>query len=203
MYVPAHFADSPALLSTLLDAGALCDLVTSGPGGLQSTPLPMLLLDGALQGHLARNNPQWHEDGAPALVIVRGPDAYVSPNWYESKREHGRVVPTWNYQVVHVYGRLVVHDSAAWVGDLVRRLTGRYEAGFDPEWSPDDAPAAFIDGQLRAIVGVEVVIERIEAKSKLSQNRPAADAAGVEAGLAAGDAGDQAVASAMRSLPPR
>jgi transcriptional regulator len=199
MYVPSHFADSSSLLTTLLDAGALATLVTSGADGLQATPLPLLLVDGALQGHVARNNPQWRSPGA-ALVIVSGPDAYVTPNWYESTRSHGRVVPTWNYQVVHVHGRLVVHDSASWVASLVRRLTDRYEQGFDPPWSVDDAPAAFIEGQLRAIVGVEVVIERIEAKSKLSQNRSSADVDGVIEGLSSGGAGDQAVAEAMRAV---
>ncbi len=200
MYVPSHFAASSSLLASLLDAGALATLVTSGAGGLQATPLPLLLVDGALQGHVARNNPQWQDSGSEALVIVSGPDAYVSPNWYESTREHGRVVPTWNYQVVHVYGRLVAHDSSSWTADLVRRLTARYEAGFDPEWTVDDAPPAFIEGQLRAIVGVEVVISRIEAKSKLSQNRTEADAAGVVEGLASGSAPDQAVAAAMVEL---
>jgi transcriptional regulator len=203
VYVPAHFAASASLLDSLLDAGALCDLVSAGPGRLQATPLPLLRVGGSLHGHVARNNPQWHEDEAPALVIVRGPDAYVSPNWYESTHEHGRVVPTWNYQVVHVYGQLVTHDDAEWTSSVVRRLTSRYEAGFDPEWSVDDAPAAFIEGQLRAIVGIEVVIDRIEAKSKLSQNRTVADAAGVVSGLSAGSPADQAVADAMRQSPPR
>ena len=198
MYVPAHFAAPESLLASLLASGALCDLVTAGPGGLQSTPLPMLLVDGALQGHVARNNAQWQDGGAPALVIVRGPDAYVTPNWYESTRSHGRVVPTWNYQLVHVHGRLAVHDSPSWTGDLVRRMTARYEAGFEPPWSVEDAPPEFVEGQLRAIVGVEVAIERIEAKSKLSQNRTAQDAAGVVAGLTSGSARDQAVAEAMR-----
>jgi transcriptional regulator len=200
MYVPSHFSAPPSLLSSLLDAGALATLVTAGADGLQATPLPLLLVDGALQGHVARNNPQWHSDGADALVIVNGPDAYVTPNWYESTRSHGRVVPTWNYQVVHVYGRLVAHDSVAWTADLVRRLTARHEVGFDPEWSVDDAPPAFIEGQLRAIVGVEVLISRVEAKSKLSQNRTVEDATGVVEGLAGGSAREQAVAAAMRSV---
>jgi transcriptional regulator len=203
MYVPSHFAAPDSLLRSLLDGGALADLVTAGAGGLQATPIPMLLVDGALQGHLARNNPQWREDGAPALVILRGPDAYVSPNWYESTREHGRVVPTWNYQTVHVHGRLVVHDSASWTGDLVSRLTARYEAAFSPPWSVESAPPEFIAGQLRAIVGIEVTIEGIEAKSKLSQNRSGTDADGVLSALTRGSAKDQAVARAMRALPPR
>jgi transcriptional regulator len=201
MYIPSHFAASSSLVSTLLDAGALATLVTAGAGGLQATPLPLLLVGDSLQGHVARNNPQWQDDGADALVIVNGPDAYVSPTWYESTRSHGRVVPTWNYQTAHVYGRLVAHDSPSWTSSLVRRLTERYEAGFDPEWTVDDAPPAFIEGQLRAIVGVEIVISRIEAKSKLSQNRTPEDATGVVEGLSSStSAGDQAVASAMRAL---
>ncbi len=202
MYVPAHFAAPTGLLATLLGAGRLADLVTSGADGLESTPLPLLLSDDgtSLLGHLARNNPQWRASDVPALVIVRGADAYVSPTWYESTREHGRVVPTWNYEVVQVHGRLVVHDDPVWTEALVRRLTTVHEGGITPPWTVDDAPPEFIAGQLRAIVGVEVIIERVESKAKLSQNRTAADQAGVVAALAAGDAGQQAVAEAMRQL---
>lgn len=139
---------------------------------------------GALHGHVARNNPQWKLDSVgEALAIVRGPDAYISPGWYPSKVEHGRVVPTWNYVTAHVYGRFVVHDDPVWTEDLVRRLTTKHEAHLDHPWSVDDAPRAYIEGQLRAIVGVELEITRIEAKAKLSQNRPAADIEGVIAGL--------------------
>ena len=203
MYVPAHFAGSAGLLGELLGTGAIADLVTAGVAGFDATPLPLLLVDGALHGHLARNNTQWQAglgDGTPALVIVRGPDAYVSPGWYESKREHGRVVPTWNYQVVHVHGRLLAHDDPAWTERLVRRLTDTHEAALTAPWSVDDAPADYIAGQLRAIVGIEVTIERIEAKAKLSQNRSAADVAGVFAALSAGDPRQQAVADAMRPV---
>ncbi len=208
MYVPAHFAADAGLLASLLDAGAVADLVTCGVDGFESTPLPLLLVpsEGALHGHVARNNPHWRAGlaagGAAALVIVRGVDGYISPGWYESKREHGRVVPTWNYEVVHVYGRLVAHDDSVWTEQLVRRLTTRYEAAQTEPWSVDDAPADYIAGQLRAIVGVEVRIERIEAKAKLSQNRPSADISGVVTALAAGDPRQQAVAEAMRSTPP-
>jgi transcriptional regulator len=205
VYIPAHFAAPDSLLATLLAGGALAELITAGPAGLEATPLPLLLSDdgAALHGHVARNNPHWHADGADALVIVRGADAYISPGWYESKREHGRVVPTWNYEVVHVYGRLIAHDDAAWTEALVRRLTQRYEAAQPEPWSVDDAPAAFIAGQVRAIVGVEVAIERIESKAKLSQNRQPSDVAAVIAALTAGDAGQQAVAAEMRSLDSR
>jgi transcriptional regulator len=155
---------------------------------------------GALLGHVARNNPQWREPAAgESLVIVRATDAYVSPSWYASKAEHGRVVPTWNYVTAHVYGRLVVHDDPEWVEALVRRLTDQREAALPHPWSVDDAPAAFVAGQLRAIVGLELQITRIEAKAKLSQNRPAADVDGVVAGLAArGDLQTSAAVAAQR-----
>ncbi|MBV9594599.1 MAG: FMN-binding negative transcriptional regulator [Actinobacteria bacterium] len=199
MYVPAHFAAPTGLLATLLGQGRLADVITYGPDGLDATPVPLILSPdgGSLQGHLARNNPQWRADGAPALVIVRGPDAYVSPVWYEATREHGRVVPTWNYQLVHVHGRLVAHDDPGWTGDLVGRLTDLHEAGLDPRWRVADAPSTFIAGQLRGIVGIEVTIERVEAKSKMSQNRPAADRLGVMRALGAGSADQRAVARVM------
>ena len=146
--------------------------------------------------HLARNNDQWKLDPVgEALAIVRGPDAYISPGWYASKAEHGRVVPTWNYITAHVYGRFVVHDDPAWTEDLVRRLTAKHEAHRDHPWSVDDAPRPFVEGQLRAIVGVELQITRIEAKAKLSQNRPPADVEGVVAGLR--ERGDKEMADAV------
>ena len=132
-----------------------------------------------------------------ALAIVRGPDAYVSPSWYPSKADHGRVVPTWNYLTAHVYGELVVHDDAAWVEDLVRRLTAKHEATTAHPWSVDDAPAGYVAGQLRAIVGLELRIARIEAKAKLSQNRSAADVDGVVAGLRG--RGDHVTAAAVEN----
>ncbi len=200
MYVPAHFAADDAQLAELLRPG-LVDLVTATPGGLVCTPLPVLHVPtpdgpGSLLGHLARNNPQWQEPVlGEALVLVRGPQGYVSPSWYAAKREHGRVVPTWDYAVAHVHGRLVVHDDPAWVDDVVRRLTAAFESDRPEPWAVDDAPARFHAGQLRAIVGVELVITRIEAKVKLSQNRSAADVDGVVAGLQAD--GDDVLAAAV------
>ena len=199
MYIPAHFAPDPAQVDELLRNHGAADLVTLTAEGLMATMLPFIYVPpddtraggarparqhGALHGHLARNNAQWKHDAiGEALAIVRGPDAYISPGWYASKVEHGRVVPTWNYVTAHVYGRLVVHDDPVWTEDLVRRLTAKHEASRDHPWSVDDAPRAFIEGQLRAIVGIELEITRIEAKAKLSQNRPAADIDGVIAGL--------------------
>lgn len=191
MYVPAHFsADTDTVQGLLARPGAL-NLVTTTPQGLLATLLPFVFdpdagEHGALQGHLARTNPQWSEPAVgEALAIIQGADAYVSPSWYASKAEHGRVVPTWNYTTAHVYGRLVIHEDPAWLAAHVRKLTGVHEAGFEQPWAVEDAPERFIAGQLRAIVGVELVISRIEAKAKLSQNRPAADVDGVVAGLAA------------------
>jgi transcriptional regulator len=201
VYVPAHFAADDAVVRDLLDNHGAADLVTATADGLQATFLPFLHdpavgEHGALLGHLARNNDHWRaEPLGEALVIVRGPDAYVSPGWYPSKAEHGRVVPTWNYVTAHVYGRLVVHDDVGFLEDVVRRLTAKHEAGLDHPWSPDDSPPAFFAGQLKAIVGVELVISRIEAKVKMSQNRPPADVEGVIAGLTA--RGDTAVAAAV------
>jgi transcriptional regulator len=203
MYVPAHFAMSPSEVAELLSAITTVDLISSTPDGLVATFLPMRYDEqaGTLQGHLARNNPHWRvATGTSSLVIARGPDAYVSPSWYPSKAEHGRVVPTWNYVTAHVHGRLKVHDDVEWLRTLVTRLTERHEAGIDFPWSVSDAPPEFIDGQLRAIVGVELLIERIEAKSKLSQNRSVADQDSVRAALAAGTPSEQAVADRMAAV---
>jgi transcriptional regulator len=194
MYIPAHFAPDPALVDELLRNHGAADLVTVTEQGLVATMLPFIYVPpggantvgphGALHGHLARNNDQWKRQAAgESLAIVRGPNAYISPGWYASKVEHGRVVPTWNYVTAHVYGRLVVHDDPAWTETLVRQLTTKHEAHRGQPWSVDDAPRAFIEGQLRAIVGIELEITRIEAKAKLSQNRPAADIDGVIEGL--------------------
>jgi transcriptional regulator len=207
VYVPAHFKPDDAAVRELLAHHGAADLITSTSRGLLATLLPFLHEDpggrtdvgawGTLLGHVARGNEQWREPAqGEALVIVRGPDAYISPAWYAAKREHGRVVPTWNYITAHVYGRLVVHDDPDWVEALVRRLTERHEADRPEPWSVDDAPPPYIAGQLRAIVGVEVLIDRVEGKFKLSQNRSEADVEGVIAGLEA--SGGAELADAMR-----
>jgi len=208
MYVPAHFAADTALVDELLRNHGAADLVTLTERGLVATMLPFVYVPaagrsqheagqhGSLHGHLARNNEHWKLGSVgEALAIVRGPDAYISPGWYASKAEHGRVVPTWNYVTAHVYGRLVVHDDPVWTEDLVRRLTAKHEAFRDHPWSVDDAPRPYVEGQLKAIVGVELEITRIEAKAKLSQNRPAADVEGVIAGLR--ERGDKESADAV------
>jgi len=203
MYVPAHFAAQDTEVRELLTHHGAADLVTAAASGLTATLIPFVYdptvgEHGALLGHLARNNDQWRQQViGDALVIVRGPDAYVSPSWYASTADHGRVVPTWNYVTAHVYGQLVIHDDPEWVDALVRRLTDRHEADSPRPWSVDDAPASFIAGQLRAIVGVEVVISRVDAKAKLSQNRPAADIDGVITGLQG--RGDRTTADAVQA----
>jgi len=186
MYVPAHFAAIDDEVRSLLESITAVDLISPTADGLIATFLPMLYdrESHSLLGHVARNNTHWSAgDGPDSLVIVHGPDAYISPNWYAAKREHGRVVPTWNYLTAHVYGRLVAHDDVEWLRSLVTRLTERHEASFERQWQVTDAPERFIDGQLRAIVGLQLQITRIEAKSKLSQNRSEADQRGVIAGL--------------------
>ncbi len=191
MYVPAHFAADRLAIKELLSNPGAANLVTSTESGLLATLLPFVYDPeagerGALLGHVARNNDQWLQPAlGESLVIIQRADAYISPSWYPSKAEHGRVVPTWNYTTAHVYGRLVIHDDPAWVEDLVRRLTALHEAASADPWSVDDAPARFIAGQLRAIVGVELVITRVEAKRKLSQNRSTDDIGGVITGLRA------------------
>ena len=135
------------------------------------------------------------------MVIVRGPDAYISPRWYAAKREHGRVVPTWNYVTVQAHGRLVVHDDVEWLETNVRRLTDAHEADAGEPWSVDDAPRTYIDGQLRAIVGVEVLLDRVVGKWKLGQNRSDEDIGGAIEGLEA--AGERGVSAAMRAAPRR
>jgi transcriptional regulator len=200
MYVPKHFRADDGETEELLAGIRAADLITPSAEGLYATFLPLIHERagggaGCLLGHVARKNEHWRlAPTGESLVIVHGPDAYITPAWYASKREHGRVVPTWNYTTAHIYGELVVHDDVRWLERLVRRLTERHEAGRSEPWSVDDAPREFTEGQLRAIVGLELRITRVEAKAKLGQNRSAADIDGVIAGLR--DAGDQASAAA-------
>ena len=212
MYVPAHFQPSDDEVREALRHLGAVDLVTATDDGLLATLMPMLWDEpgsrpglgpwGALVGHVARNNAQWRTPAiGDAMVIVRGPDAYISPRWYAAKREHGRVVPTWNYVTVQAHGRLVVHDDVEWLETNVRRLTDAHEADAGEPWSVDDAPRTYIDGQLRAIVGVEVLLDRVVGKWKLGQNRSDEDIGGAIEGLEA--AGEQGVSAAMRAAPRR
>lgn len=205
MYLPKHFRADDAETRTLLDGIRVADLVTATGEGLFATFLPLihdasLGEAGSLIGHVARKNDHWRlQPVGQSMVIAHGPDGYITPSWYAAKREHGRVVPTWNYVSAHIYGELVVHDDVTWLENLVRRLTERHEAERDHPWSVDDAPREYTDGQLKAIVGLELRIERVEAKAKLGQNRSSADIDGVIAGLTArGDAPLAAATAAGR-----
>jgi transcriptional regulator len=208
MYRPPAFdVADPSELHDLVEASGAAHLVSLTSDGLVGTVVPLLLERqrgpfGTLVGHLARANHHWRDatPGVPSMAIFAGPDAYISPSWYATKRQTGKVVPTWNYVAVHAHGELVVHDDPVWLEDLVRRLTDHHEAARDEPWSVDDAPADFIRSQLRAIVGIELPITRLEGKAKLSQNRPAADVAGTIAGLSTGSPTDRAVAALM--TPP-
>lgn len=188
LYVPRFNVMAPHDVRPFVDAVAAAQLVTVGADGLpDATFLPVLWEGDLLIGHLARANAHWRRivDGSPALAIVTGPDTYISPSWYAAKGEHGKVVPTWNYSVVHLRGRIRVHDDPDWVRALVTRLTERHEQSRDEPWAVADAPGDYVAKNLRPIVGVELVVETVEAKAKLSQNRSEEDRAGVARGLAA------------------
>ncbi|OCP01776.1 MULTISPECIES: FMN-binding negative transcriptional regulator [unclassified Ensifer] len=191
MYTPPAFKEETlSVLHAIIDAAALPTLVTATADGLVATPLPLLLVrdegpHGTLYGHLARANPQGST--APigsTLAIFMGPDAYVSPSWYASKREHGKVVPTWNYAAVHAYGEAEFFTDEDRLLDVVTRLTNRHEAGRTEPWRVSDAPPAFLKAQLRGITGLRLPIHRLDGKRKISQNRSTEDRQGVAAGLA-------------------
>ncbi len=187
------------------------NLVTMTTEGLEATPLPLMLdpsdgPQGSLIGHIARANPQWRTtDGTQeALAIFSGPDSYITPSWYETKRLTGKVVPTWNYVTVHVRGRISFTQEPEALLDLVRRLTERHESERAAPWAVSDAPADFIQSQLRAIVGVRVQISALTGKWKMSQNRSPADRAGVVAGLRAdGSPEAEAVADVVAAAMER
>lgn len=191
MYQPLHFReDRIEVQHALIRAHPLGLLITSGPGGLQANPIPFLVdaaasERGTLRGHLARANPQLAELAAveECLIVFQGPQHYITPSFYATKRETGKVVPTWNYITVHAWGRPRVMDDATWLRRQIDDLTRHNEATRPVVWNVSDAPDAFIAAQVKAIVGLEIPIARIEGKWKVSQNRPAADQAGVVAGL--------------------
>lgn len=188
LYVPRFNLMEPDDVRPFVEAVATAQLVTVGADGVpDATFLPVIWEGDRLVGHLARANAHWRRivTDSPALAIVTGPDTYVSPSWYATKAEHGKVVPTWNYSVVHLRGRIVVHDDPDWVHALVTRLTDRHEQPRDEPWHVTDAPADYVVKNLRAIVGVELLVESVEAKAKLSQNRSDEDRSGVAEGLRA------------------
>jgi len=205
MYVPEAFAETRlAVLHAAMRACGLPILISVTEAGPVATHLPLLLAEdegeyGTLYGHLARANPQWRDAlaGVPALVIFPGPDGYVSPGWYPAKAEHGRVVPTWNYVTVHAAGPAEFFDESVALHGLVERLTQRHEAGQAVPWAVSDAPADYVAGQVRAIMGVRLPIARLQGKWKLGQNRSAADQDGLLAGYAAAGGADYAALAAV------
>lgn len=206
MYIPSAFKDDDlGSLHPLIEQTRLAILVTHDVNGMQATHLPLLLRpdessNGTLYGHLAKANPQWRalENGAQALVIFPGADAYISPSFYPAKAEHGKVVPTWNYVAIHAYGVAQVFHDPQRLLEIVSGLTDKHESGRVSSWAVSDAPADYIDKMLSAIVGFALPIERLEGKRKLGQNRSAADYAGVREGLtASADIKDQELARQM------
>ncbi|MCU0969681.1 MAG: FMN-binding negative transcriptional regulator [Rubrivivax sp.] len=190
MYLPSHFEQrDPAALRALMREHPLAMVVTAASEGLTADHLPLELEVAGdalrLRGHVARANPLWrHADGREVLAVFRGPQAYVTPSWYPAKAEHHKVVPTWNYAVVHAHGVLRAIDDAPWLRELVGRLTDHQESARATPWAVDDAPADYVQQMLRAIVGIEIEVSRCVGKWKVSQNRSAADRAGVASGLA-------------------
>jgi transcriptional regulator len=202
MYVP-HFnalTDDATIRQLVADVGS-AQLITVGEDGYPlATLLPVIWNGDTVIAHMARASQHWKSIGTdePVLLVVTGPQAYISPTWYASKAEHGKVVPTWNYSVVQITGRAMVHDDADWTRGAVDELVERHEGHRDAPWRSADAPEKYIKGQLRAIVGVEIAVERVEAKAKFSQNRSDEDRAGVVTGLQQENSRDaQAVAELM------
>jgi transcriptional regulator len=188
----------------IIQAHPLGVLVTMTPEGLDANHIPFELDAGrgVLTAHVARANPVWQQcgNGMDALVIFRGEESYISPNWYPSKHEFHRQVPTWNYEVVHVHGRMVVQDTEKFVRGVVGRLTRKHEAIEEKPWKMGDSTPEFIDGMLKAIVGIEISITRMEGKAKLSQNREDRDRLNASDVLAR--QGDLELANAMRNAKP-
>ncbi|NWG24894.1 MAG: FMN-binding negative transcriptional regulator [Pseudorhodoplanes sp.] len=209
LYIPPAFraADVPRLqdqmaasgLATLITVGAQGPLVSHLPLIFRPEPAPL----GVLEGHLARGNPQWRDSDVSrqAVAMFMGPDAYVSPSWYASKAEHGRVVPTWNYSVICASGSLEFFDDETLLRDQVTRLTDRFESRFASPWKVSDAPADYLERQFKGIVGIRLRIEALEGKSKLSQNRPEADRAGVAAALRDGEHEAERSVAALMDRP--
>ena len=208
MYVPPAFKDDDIenIRATIRDA-RLAHLVTSTADGPVATPLPLLLDEnegpnGTIYGHVAKANPQWRMPPiGEALAIFMGPEAYVTPSWYVTKQETGKVVPTWNYIAVHAYGPVEFFQDPERLLDVVTRLTNRHETSRADPWTVGDAPADFIAAQLRGIVGLRIPVTRFEGKRKMSQNRPASDRLGVAAGLATSEHSRDREVAALIPLP--
>jgi transcriptional regulator len=197
MYQPDDFrVEDVSEMHALMRARPFAALVSSGSAGLYASHLPTVLKDegrcGVIECHLARPNPHWKDlaEGNEALMIFQGPEGYITPNWYPSKAQHGKAVPTWNFAVVHAYGRPEVMKDKDWLLQHVTELTAQQESREAKPWSPSDAPAIYIEIMLRGIVGFRFAITRLEGKWKMSQNREVQDRVGVVKGLSARAAGD-------------
>ncbi len=208
MYLPKHFdQQDSAAWHALAAAHPFATLVWQVPDGLHAEHLPLLWdanggAHGTLRGHVARANPVWQgAAGQPVMVVFQGPQGYISPSWYPSKSATAKVVPTWNYAVVQAHGPLHAVEDAAWLHGLVERLTNTFEGARAHPWRVSDAPADYIDAMKAAIVGIEIPVQRVQAKFKLSQNRSPADVAGVVAGLT-GECTDAARSLAQRMTKP-
>ena len=208
MYLPAHFEETSAeVMQELIRDHPLGALVTFCAAGLNANHVPFMFDPepapfGTLRAHVARANPVWREFSADVepLVIFQGPGIYITPSWYATKKETGKVVPSYNYMVVHAYGAMRAIEDAQWLRTFVGRLTDRFEARRAQPWAVGDAPDDYVAAQLRAIVGIEITLTRLIGKWKTSQNRPAADQSGVIAGLRASD---DAIAQAMAAAVER
>jgi transcriptional regulator len=205
MYIPKHFAEPRVdVLHQLIRARPLATLITLSSGGLNANHIPLHLAQepgpfGTLRGHVARANPVWQDiaKDVDALAVFHGPDAYVTPSWYPTKLETGKVVPTWNYAVAHAYGTLRIIDDPAWLRAHLGELTNHNEAAFSEPWHLDDAPSAYTEKLIGAIVGVEIVISRLSGKWKTSQNQSAENQAGVVRGLRATGVSDAIEVAAL------
>jgi len=203
MYIPRHFSIEDPAAQQFLENLKSGHLVTNTAQGMLSTMIPVTFdkADRSIIGHVARGNSQWSEKTNQEALFISAPvDSYISPSWYASKQEHGKVVPTWDYMLAHVYGDLIIHDDVDWLRIAVSNLTDSFEAGRAKPWKLDDAPEDYVAGQLRAIVGVEIKVARLEVSFKMSQNKTKADLDGVIDGLRADNRED--AASKVEDLRP-
>lgn len=204
MYIPRHFSVEDPVAQEFLTNLKSGHLVTNTAQGMLSTMIPVTFdkADRSIIGHVARGNSQWSEKTNQEALFISAPvDSYISPSWYASKQEHGKVVPTWDYMLAHVYGDLIIHDDVDWLRIAVSNLTDSFEAGRAKPWKLDDAPEDYVAGQLRAIVGVEIKVARVEVSFKMSQNKTKADLDGVIDGLRADNRED--AASKVEDLRPK